>query len=84
MGARAPDLSGQRFGRLLVVARVPRQPKAGGPARWLCWCDCGSETTPTGNALRSGYTRSCGCLRSDVNAARNRQKAAERRAARDL
>jgi hypothetical protein len=89
MGAKAPDLSGRHFGRLLVIERVPRRPKAPGPARWVCLCDpelggCGAVTAPAGNALRSGYTRSCGCLRADVNAARNRKRAADRRAASGL
>lgn len=87
-------MAGQRFGRLLVLTRAPRpkvpgQPRTTGPAKWYCHCDpayggCDNFTTVGGNALRSGFTRSCGCLRADVNAARNRKRAAERRAARGL
>jgi len=29
---------------------------------WLCQCDCGNEVTVSGNNLRSGNTKSCGCL----------------------
>jgi hypothetical protein len=56
----APDMSGQRFGRLLVLRR------AGSDRHrcplWACVCDCGAETTCRGAGLRSGRTRSCGCL----------------------
>lgn len=34
----------------------------GDGARWLCLCDCGKFTVVISNALRSGNTRSCGCL----------------------
>jgi len=54
------DLSGQRFGRLLVVSGC--EPNRHGQRRWLCKCDCGTETRPTTGALNSG-TKSCGCAR---------------------
>lgn len=63
-----PDLAGQVFGRLTVVERVA---PASGHARWHCLCDCGNEKDVNSSALREGKTRSCGCLRSEVTAARN-------------
>ncbi len=56
------DLTGQRFGRLLVLnASVP----AKSSTRWECRCDCGAiAIIATGN-LRHGHTRSCGCLKRD-------------------
>lgn len=33
---------------------------------WLCQCDCGNEVTVSGNRLRSGNTKSCGCLRREL------------------
>lgn len=75
-------MTGQRFGRLLVLHRVPRRPKARGPALWYCQCDCGAIAVIGGSALRTGFTKSCGCLRRDVTIARNKQTAADRRAAR--
>lgn len=56
------DLVGQRFGRLLASEWV-------GNSRWRCACDCGSEATVFTNKLRSGATRSCGCLRADTASA---------------
>lgn len=58
------DLTGQRFGRLLVVKRAESTP--GGQATWLCRCDCGNETSVAGYSLRCGKTKSCGCLHRDV------------------
>jgi len=54
------DLTGQRFGRLVVVSRAENS-KAGHP-RWNCVCDCGGTTIADGQNLRNGHTRSCGCL----------------------
>ena len=56
---RAVDLTGKRFGRLVVVERDFSYKKA---AYWRCRCDCGNETTVQSVHLRSGATQSCGCL----------------------
>lgn len=57
------DLLGQRFERLLVVAAAPNK---GEVTRWLCRCDCGSEKIITSRALKTGNTKSCGCLRAEM------------------
>jgi hypothetical protein len=57
--------SGQRFGRLTVLKRVP--PKKGHRSGWLCVCDCGNETTVITNHLTRGNTKSCGCLHIELN-----------------
>ena len=54
------DLTGKRFGRLVVVRRVDNNKR--GHSKWLCKCKCGIEKVISGNSLRRGYTRSCGCL----------------------
>lgn len=54
------DVTGQRFGRLVVIERAGSNKKKN--AKWLCKCDCGNYTTVVGNKLRSGHTQSCGCL----------------------
>src|SRR6266481_3510780 len=59
------DISGQRFGRLTPVARVPPESK-GKKWRWLCICDCGGENTVTTDCLTSGSIKSCGCLRIEA------------------
>lgn len=53
------DLTGQRFGRLVVLSQTERKY---GPIRWLCSCDCGNETTAERGSLRTGHKKSCGCL----------------------
>lgn len=58
------DLTGQRFGRLVVVKRADNS--ADGRARWLCKCDCGKEIVTYGSWLRNGDTKSCGCLKLDM------------------
>ena len=54
------DEAGNRYGRLLVIG--PALEKYRGEVVWLCKCDCGNETQVRGSCLRSGNTKSCGCL----------------------
>lgn len=57
------DLTGQRFGRLLVIAYSPTNPLR---AHWLCRCDCGNDTTVAGKSLRRKLTTSCGCYNREL------------------
>lgn len=59
------DLSGQVFGRLTVVNRVPSVKGQGGVV-WNVVCECGSTRKVLSNSLRSGNSKSCGCLVKDV------------------
>lgn len=55
------DLSGKRFGRLLVLKRSDDMaPNCPG---WECRCDCGTVVRVWGQNLRGRLTASCGCLR---------------------
>lgn len=54
------DLTGRRFGKLTVIERVENS--NGGEPRWLTSCDCGGSAVVRGGNLRSGHTRSCGCI----------------------
>jgi len=54
------DLTGQRFGRLVVIERAENDKR--GKAMWTCQCDCGKRITVLGCHLRSGHTQSCGCF----------------------
>lgn len=56
---RLIDLTGQRFGRLVVMERAENK---GNAVTWLCKCDCGAETLVSGKDLRRGHTQSCGCF----------------------
>lgn len=64
------DYTGQRFGRLVAVKLVERDPRWNGH-RWLFRCDCGNEATVSIKLASSGNTSSCGCLFSEMLAARN-------------
>jgi hypothetical protein len=56
------DINGIKYGRLTVIRRSQSNSKTGN-AMWICECDCGNIVTVIGSKLRSGYTKSCGCLR---------------------
>lgn len=68
MGAPV-DLVGSVFGRLTVVAKASNNEH--NQRRWLCSCACGCEVVVVGGSLRTGNTTSCGCLRSEMVAAKN-------------
>ena len=57
---RTIGLTGQRFTRLVVLSRSGSDHR--GEARWECQCDCGRTITILGSSLRSGASKSCGCL----------------------
>lgn len=58
--ARSPLAPGQRYGRLVVLARDSRETSRGRYWRWRCRCDCGREILVRGVNLTTGNTRSCG------------------------
>lgn len=55
------DLVGHKYGKLTVVEEVA---KRGRKRRFLCKCDCGNEIEVAMHSLRTGGTKSCGCLRN--------------------
>lgn len=67
------DITGQRFGRLLVVDIAKNRISSGGHQRtmWLCKCDCGKELAVSTNSILKGETKSCGCLHREVSALSN-------------
>lgn len=64
------DLTGQRFGRLVALRTDGKDSQ--GKYKWLCRCDCGNEKSVPGTYLTQGYTRSCGCMRSEAVTEHNR------------
>jgi len=55
------DLSGRRFGKLLVSNESARFPSGKSyVTKWKCFCDCGQERWIQHSSLLAG-TRSCGC-----------------------
>lgn len=60
------DLTGQRFGKLVVkeIVRDYEKAKQDG-AYWLCICDCGNEKVLHRSHLRQGIS-SCGCKKQEA------------------
>lgn len=71
------DHTGERFGRLTAL-RVAG--KRNWYVSWLCRCDCGNECEVSSRQLRTGDTKSCGCLRRESARERLRENR-ERRSA---
>ena len=63
------DIGGHRFGRLVVIDG--RYRKGNHPTLWLANCDCGVQRWVRIDHLKSGVTKSCGCLHSEITAQRN-------------
>jgi hypothetical protein len=61
---RAKDMINQKYGKLTVLERAGSK---NGSAFWKCRCDCGNKIIVRGDQLRSGNTRSCGCLHNAVD-----------------
>lgn len=63
MPAPLEYVPGTKYGRwtLLKEADDPRRDRY-----FICRCDCGLEKIVHGRNLRTGKTRSCGCLRNEV------------------
>lgn len=62
------DLSGHRYGRLLVLGRAEDyvSPTGHRKTQWHCLCDCGIKRVVQGNSMRSGATTSCGCWHKEA------------------
>lgn len=58
-GKRVVDLTGRRFGRLVVLELVGMDR---GNSKWKCVCDCGNYTYARASPLGCGDKQSCGCL----------------------
>lgn len=74
VNARRADLVGKRFGRWLVTDFDGAVKNSEGDTRlmWHCVCDCGGVGVVSTNALRTGHTKSCGCLKSELDSTRTR------------
>jgi hypothetical protein len=68
---RLIDLTGQRFGRLVVLNKTDT-PYKDRHIGWRCICDCGVETIVNGRDLRKGHTKSCGCWKHLFNQEKRR------------
>ena len=64
-GQTLVDITGQRFGRLVVLGRNMEKQGENRHLMWDCICDCGNRTTVSGLHLKDGHTKSCGCLAAE-------------------
>ena len=68
------DLTGLRFGRLIVVdynsTKVINKQYI---SIWNCKCDCGNIISVRSGDLRNGHTQSCGCLQKEMIGALRRK-----------
>ena len=60
------DLTGQKFGRLMVIERVNTPIEKNYSTLWLCECDCGNKKIINAISLRKGVTKSCGCYNREI------------------
>jgi len=58
------DLTGRKFGRLVVIKQVGKD--KWGSYKWLCLCDCGNKTIIISYSLIKNKTKSCGCLQKQI------------------
>lgn len=61
---RKRDLTGQRFGKLVVLEATSARDKKG-YVMWHCRCDCGNELAVSGNCLCYTPMKSCGCQKKE-------------------
>jgi hypothetical protein len=64
---RRLDLTGERFGKLVAIKKLPTPAhlKKAAVSIWRCRCDCGNTITARMGNLRNGHTTSCGCARRE-------------------
>ena len=55
------DLTGKRFGRLKAISRIV----GASPTTWIFLCECGSKKALSSANVKSGNTKSCGCLHKE-------------------
>lgn len=60
------NLINKKFNRLLVIEEAPSRNKK---TYWKCKCECGTILEVRADALKSGKTKSCGCLNTETRSA---------------
>lgn len=57
--SKQKELKGKVFNRLKVLEYV-------GNSKWICECQCGNKTIVSTTKLKTGHTKSCGCLKKET------------------
>lgn len=70
--SKLKDITGLRYGRLVVIKRLENYVQENGRTRtrWLCKCDCGNDYVADGDHLKQGDIYSCGCAKNEKAAER--------------
>lgn len=66
------DLTGKKFNRLKVLGLGDRN--SNGQIQWKCKCNCGNIVLATTTYLKTGHTKSCGCLSKEKASKRLKTK----------
>lgn len=56
---KSQDLTGQRFGKLIVLEKTGQNRSRS--TKWKCQCDCGNLCEKSTGDLNAGFATSCGC-----------------------
>ena len=72
------DLTGQKFGKLTALYRGEKAER-GRSVKWYCLCDCGNYCWIGSNALRTGNSKSCGCLKKETSSKSGRKNKGRRK-----
>lgn len=69
------DLTGQRFGRLVVIKRIVDKEKEikNHTTFWECKCDCGNMIVARANGLKREHITSCGCYQKEQSSIKNKK-----------
>ena len=62
--ANYEDLTGKKFGKLTAIKPTTKR-NISHRVIWLCACECGNQTEVSADHLKSGNTKSCGCIGKD-------------------
>ena len=66
MGKPSIDMTGLKFNRWTVVSEASKPAGAKQTGKfWNCVCECGTKRVVYGETLRSGSSKSCGCLKAE-------------------
>ena len=67
MNIKESDIAGLKYGRLTVIKEVNPRKRS---RVFQCECSCGKTKDINMGSLRGGLTKSCGCLRDEINTKR--------------
>ena len=60
------DITGKRFGKLVVLHRLDKSHNVHGNAQWTCQCDCGNQCIRSIGELKRSKCASCGCFTGEL------------------